>query len=410
MLGLAKSKTNKYLVLDTDSDGKPTGAPLISVGDRAEAEKYILAQDPTLTAESLKSIKCWDDYAYSYVPWGVTTLKDAQAAKDAQESAHEIQELGQTYNQIVNNILGSSDVKDKAKAITSLADEFAAELKDEVSGDSDEKKNAELKANSGFLVSDKDGDHLPTKKDGKLDHGLMGAAWAALHEGFRGNKYEGSGKDKALAKLKKLYKDEGLDTPKSAADYMGIKSLPNNRVGSYAVLWGTEDRRDLTEEYFDQSTEELTAVFDAVGRLPFIYHHGLDEEVKTKVIGVVDVLKSDSTGLWYEAQLKMADEYDEAIKQMFDDKRLKTSSQTFAVARRVNSKSGHIERWPIVEITATPTPAEHRMPAIEVLKSAFDEIGSDFGEFLKRYSDDKTQGAEKARASLSITRLRLANL
>lgn len=350
---LATSKTGKFLVLKTDADGKPTGVPLISVIDRTTAENFILTQDETQTAESLKSIKCWDDYAYSYVPWGVTTLKDALAAKDAQESAQEIQELGQTYHQIVNNILGSSDVKDKAKAITSLADEFATELKDEVSGD--ESKNVTVN-------------------------------------------------------IVKTEKPEPKPEIKTAAEYMGIKSLPNNRVGSYAVLWGTEDRKDLTEEYFDQSTEELTAVFDAVGRLPFIYHHGLDEEVKTKVIGVVDTLKSDSIGLWYEAQLKMADEYDTAIKQMFDDKRLKTSSQTFAVARRVNSKSGHIERWPIVEITATPAPAEHRMPAIEVLKSAFDEIGSDFGEFLKRYSEDKTQGAVKARASLSIQRLRLANL
>jgi hypothetical protein len=347
-LSLAKSKTNKYLVLNTDSDGKPTGTPLISVDARSDAEKYIMAQDSTVTAESIKSLKCYDDYAYSYVPFGVTTLKDALAAQDAQEDAQEIQSLGTMYNQIVNNILGSSDVKDKAGAITSLADEFATELQDEVGNDdeSDDKKNVNV------------------------------------------------------------VKPE----PKPAAEYMAIKSLPGNRVGSYAVLWGTEDRRDLTEEYFDKSTEELTAVFDAVGRLPFIYHHGLDEEVKTKVIGVVDTLTPDSIGLWYEAQLKMADEYDTAIKQMFDDKRLKTSSQTFAVARRVNSKSGHIERWPIVEITATPAPAEHRMPAIEVLKSAYDEIGSDFGEFLKRYSEDKTQGAEKARALLSIQRLRLENL
>lgn len=65
-----------------------------------------------------------------------------------------------------------------------------------------------------YLVSGKDGDHLPVSgPDGKLDHRHMGAAWAALHGGYRGNKYEGAGKAEAIAKLKAHYKAEGLDIP-----------------------------------------------------------------------------------------------------------------------------------------------------------------------------------------------------
>jgi hypothetical protein len=56
--------------------------------------------------------------------------------------------------------------------------------------------------------------HLPVKGcDGKPDHGLMGAAWAALHSGFRGNKYEGPGKQRAIARLRSMYKSEGLVPP-----------------------------------------------------------------------------------------------------------------------------------------------------------------------------------------------------
>lgn len=51
--------------------------------------------------------------------------------------------------------------------------------------------------------------------DGQPDHRLMGAAWAALHGGYRGNTYEGPGKQEALSKLTALYKREGLDTPGS---------------------------------------------------------------------------------------------------------------------------------------------------------------------------------------------------
>lgn len=67
-----------------------------------------------------------------------------------------------------------------------------------------------------YLVS-KDGEnHLPyTNEDGKPNHRLMGAAWAALfnEKGYRGNQYEGPDKAKAQKKLKQLYAKEALDTP-----------------------------------------------------------------------------------------------------------------------------------------------------------------------------------------------------
>ena len=70
------------------------------------------------------------------------------------------------------------------------------------------------KGHGGFLVTDKDGKtHLPTKEHGKTSHRLLGAAWAALHGGYRGNKYEGPNKSQAISKLKKLYQSEGLETP-----------------------------------------------------------------------------------------------------------------------------------------------------------------------------------------------------
>jgi phage I-like protein len=53
---------------------------------------------------------------------------------------------------------------------------------------------------------------------GALNHTLMGAAWAALHGGYRGNKYEGPGKAEALAKLKELYESEGMELPTEARD------------------------------------------------------------------------------------------------------------------------------------------------------------------------------------------------
>jgi hypothetical protein len=59
--------------------------------------------------------------------------------------------------------------------------------------------------------------HLPVKKNGKPDHGLMGAAWAALHSGYRGSKYAGPKKSEAIKKLKALYKSEKMQTPAEKA-------------------------------------------------------------------------------------------------------------------------------------------------------------------------------------------------
>ena len=63
-----------------------------------------------------------------------------------------------------------------------------------------------------YLVPE--GNHLPyTDEEGKPDHHLMGAAWAALHGGYRGNKYEGLDKDGAISKLRGIYKSEGMACP-----------------------------------------------------------------------------------------------------------------------------------------------------------------------------------------------------
>lgn len=65
-----------------------------------------------------------------------------------------------------------------------------------------------------YLITDKDGKgQLPyTDSTGKSSSRLMRALWAALHEGFRGMKYDGPDKTAAIAKLKSVYKEERLET------------------------------------------------------------------------------------------------------------------------------------------------------------------------------------------------------
>lgn len=211
--------------------------------------------------------------------------------------------------------------------------------------------------------------------------------------------------------LNKTAKQETTNQTEKSTELYTVKSLGNNRIGSYAVLWGDEGQRDLDQQFFTQKTEELTVIFDSVGVLPWMYQHAMDGTVKTKVAGIVDVLKPDSVGLWYEAQLKLKDEYDEYIQKLLEGGKLKTSSQTFPAAMEWNKKTGEITRWPIVEITGTPTPAEYRMPPIEFLKNAYTEVGANqaaLDRFIETPREEPVQqGDEKLRLELELARLRL---
>ena len=49
--------------------------------------------------------------------------------------------------------------------------------------------------------------------NGNIDHRLLGASFAALHGGYRGNTYQGPNKGEAISKLRKLYEREGMPVP-----------------------------------------------------------------------------------------------------------------------------------------------------------------------------------------------------
>lgn len=92
--------------------------------------------------------------------------------------------------------------------------------------------------------------------NGDPDHRLMGAAWAALHGGYRGNRYEGPGKAGAISKLTAMYAAEGMDVPK--ADWNG-----ETKAGRVLAARNAERLRnalaDLTEILKDAGLLETAA-------------------------------------------------------------------------------------------------------------------------------------------------------
>lgn len=81
---------------------------------------------------------------------------------------------------------------------------------------------------------------------GKLDGRLMGAAWAALTVGYRGNKYQGPDKDKALEKLSSLYHKVGRQTPseKREADAKKKKEYYRKVPKNVRVALSTKEKND----------------------------------------------------------------------------------------------------------------------------------------------------------------------
>lgn len=87
--------------------------------------------------------------------------------------------------------------------------------------------------------------HLPVKdSSGKISTRHLGAAHAALTKGFRGQKYGGPGKGKALAKLRGLYKQAGMKWPeeKSMATMVEKGKIPT------APVPGNPDMIDIFDD------------------------------------------------------------------------------------------------------------------------------------------------------------------
>ena len=95
--------------------------------------------------------------------------------------------------------------------------------------------------------------HLQVKRNGKPDHGLMGGAWAALHGGYRGNKYEGPEKAAALSKLKALYKSEDMETPSAEAEPLDLANL--RELLAQALALGRVGSADAIRAVVRRSTE-----------------------------------------------------------------------------------------------------------------------------------------------------------
>ncbi len=144
-----------------------------------------------------------------------------------------------------------------------------------------------------------------------------------------------------------------------------VKMIGEGRVGGYLVLWGSPAQKDLQGEYFTPETDLGLNWYK--GARPALYHHGLDGDLEATVIGEIDTLKTDDTGLWAEAQMDLRQRYVRAIQKLVDKGVIGWSSGSLPHLVKI-ATDGCIKRWPIVEGSLTPTPAEPRI-VVSTLKA-----------------------------------------
>ena len=174
-----------------------------------------------------------------------------------------------------------------------------------------------------------------------------------------------------------------------------VKSIKDGiaTVAGYGVVFGGID---LTGEHFDAATD-LKGAFELPSK-PVFYDHTLQPEVK-HALGKTSKEAVDEIGVWVEAQIEMSKQYAKEVLGLIEKGLLGWSSGT--AGHLVEKLNGLIKRWPIVEYSLTPTPAEPRTLGVEHIKMLFNAAGlplpdaladAPSGALARHEVDAKTEG------------------
>lgn len=144
-----------------------------------------------------------------------------------------------------------------------------------------------------------------------------------------------------------------------AATTMAVKFADgsDNIIEGLAIPFGGPfgKGKDLHGQDFGADTDFALDWFPDEGR-PTMYHHGLDSEIKTALVGRQIEREARPLGQWAKVQLDKRNRYFRDIAEAVEAGALSFSSGSIPHLVQAR-KDGHIERWPWVELSLTPTPA-----------------------------------------------------
>ncbi|MHB8409834.1 MAG: DUF6582 domain-containing protein [Acidiferrobacterales bacterium] len=114
--------------------------------------------------------------------------------------------------------------------------------------------------------------------------------------------------------------------------------------------------KDTDGEFFSDNTDLCLDWFPV--ERPLLFGHGLDAGPGVSVVGRVDsaTARKEVDGWWVQAQLDASNRFYDSIKALIEQGKLFASSGAMPhLVKR--GKGGELQRWPWVELSLTPTPA-----------------------------------------------------
>jgi hypothetical protein len=139
---------------------------------------------------------------------------------------------------------------------------------------------------------------------------------------------------------------------------MAVKFIdrPAGRIRGLAIPFGGPvNGKDLDNQAFSAKTDFAFDWFPH-GR-PLLYRHGLDGAVKMTAVGRQLTHEVDpEVGVWAEAQLDMSNRYADAISGLIEKRALGFTSGSVKHLTQADA-AGNIVRWPWIEESLSPMPA-----------------------------------------------------
>lgn len=131
----------------------------------------------------------------------------------------------------------------------------------------------------------------------------------------------------------------------------GLKFAEEGVIEGLGIPFGSVDRRDAHGEWFSSATDLAE---DWFAERPLIYHHGLSD-AGTAVIGKFTTERR-ADGVWVRAVLDKASRWFSRVRDELARGILGFSSGSIPHLVKV-AANGEIQRWPLVEMSLTPSPA-----------------------------------------------------
>jgi len=197
---------------------------------------------------------------------------------------------------------------------------------------------------------------------------------------------------------------------------LAIKMLAEDEngvtVGGPLLLWGSDKRKDLQDEYFTRETELWLERYKSV---PALFHHGLDKKVGLSVIGHRVKAEINEDGVWVQDWIDKSNRYWAIVEPLLKAERLYYSPGSAPHLVKAE-EDGKLLSFPVVEDTLTPIPAQFRLRPVGEIKAAYKaanleppEIEADTGTGDTPSGDDAAAPCEDVPDGSEIERLRMLN-